>query len=97
MIVAVNRIFVKDEHKADFERRFSGRSRLVEKMPGFVSIEILKPLDGNDYLIMTKWRSKEDFMNWVNSAEFKRAHQGDVPGEWFLKENEFSLYEVIED
>jgi len=95
MIVAVNRIFVKKEYQNDFEERFRGRKRLIEKQPGFIKIEILKPIGGEDYLIMSYWERREDFEAWVNSEDFKRAHSGEVPAEWFKKRNEFSMYEIL--
>ncbi len=96
MIVAVNRIFVKPEFQKEFEEKFKGRKRMVENQPGFVKIEILKPKGGEDYLVMTYWKSKEDFEAWVNSDDFKKAHSDPIPGDWFLKKNEFSMYEVLE-
>ena len=46
MIVAVNRIFVKPEYRELFEQRFRERERLVETMPGFIQIQILRPTTG---------------------------------------------------
>ncbi len=95
MIVAVNRIFVKKEFQKEFEERFKNRKKLIEKQKGFIRIEILKPLDREDYLVMTYWENKQNFLNWVNSEEFKEAHRNSPPSEWFSKKNEFSIYEVL--
>ncbi len=95
MIVAVNRIFVKKEFQKEFEERFKNRKKFIEKQKGFIRIEILKPVDGEDYLVMTYWENKEDFLNWVNSEEFKEAHKDSPPPGWFSRKNEFSMYEVL--
>ncbi|MEO0295641.1 MAG: antibiotic biosynthesis monooxygenase, partial [candidate division WOR-3 bacterium] len=95
MFIAINRIFVKDEFKKEWEERFKRRKRLVEKKKGFRKMEVLKPLEGNDYLVVTYWETKEDFLNWVNSEDFKEAHKDSPPSEFFLKQNEFSIYELL--
>ncbi len=96
MVVAVNRIFVKKEFQKEFESRFRDRIRMVEQQPGWLRTEILCPTDGEDYLVMTWWRSKEDFERWVESAAFRKAHARATPREWFSKPNEFQLYTVLE-
>ncbi len=95
MIVAVNRIFVKPEYRESFEQRFRERERLVETMPGFVRIQILRPTTGEDYLVMTWWESREDFERWTNSEEFQKGHRRGASKEWFSRPNEFQLYEVM--
>ncbi|MEN3046616.1 MAG: antibiotic biosynthesis monooxygenase [Candidatus Hydrothermales bacterium] len=96
MFVAINRIFVKREFRKDFEERFKNRKRLVEKQEGFIRIEILRPLQGEDYLVITYWKTEEDFLRWVNSEDFKKAHQDSPPSYIFSRPNEFSAYEVVE-
>ncbi|MEK7366588.1 MAG: antibiotic biosynthesis monooxygenase, partial [candidate division NC10 bacterium] len=44
MIVVSNRIQVTKGQESAFEQRFEGRARLVESMPGFVRLEILRPM-----------------------------------------------------
>jgi|Deesub1362A_J573_1020465.scaffolds.fasta_scaffold48696_1 heme-degrading monooxygenase HmoA len=96
MIVAINRIFVKREFHKEFEKRFKNRKKLVEKQKGFIKIEILRPIEKEDYLIITYWKSKEDFETWVNSEDFKKGHQDSPPLQWFSRKNEFSMYEVVD-
>ncbi len=96
MIVAVNRIFVKPEHREAFEERFRTRARLVETMPGFVRMEILRPMDGEDYMVMTWWKDKESFEAWVNSEAFRKGHARGASPDWFSRPNVFGLYEVMD-
>ena len=73
MIVVSNRLQVAKGHEADFEKRFEGRARLVENMPGFVRLEILRPVKSDYYIVLTHWQDEASFQAWTNSAEFKEA------------------------
>ena len=44
MITVANRIYVKQEYADAFEQRFRDRAGLVDKMPGFISNHVLRPL-----------------------------------------------------
>ena len=83
MIVVSNRLQVAKGHEADFEKRFEGRARLVENMPGFVRLEILRPIKGDYYIVLTHWQDEASFQAWTNSAEFKEAHRNRPPAEIF--------------
>ena len=35
-----------------------------------------RPTDDNDtFLVYTRWRSEDDFQNWMNSAAFQHGHK----------------------
>lgn len=76
MITVANRIYVAPEYAAAFEQRFRDRAGLVDQMPGFISNQILRPVnDGDPYVVFTFWNSREDFLNWVRSdALLKGTH-----------------------
>nr|WP_218909036.1 antibiotic biosynthesis monooxygenase [Nocardiopsis sinuspersici] len=60
---------------ATLEERFSKRAGLVEDQPGFEEFQLLRPVEGTDkYLVYTRWRSEEDFQNWVNGQAFRQGH-----------------------
>ena len=44
MLVVSNRIQVSQGFEKEFEERFAGRAGLVDKMPGFIRFEILRPI-----------------------------------------------------
>lgn len=52
--------------------RFAESRGHVQDFPGFVSMEVLKSAD--EVLVVTRWRDREAFDNWVASEEFSRAH-----------------------
>lgn len=73
--VAVNVLDVPAEGGPTLEARFAGRAGLVEQAPGFERFELLRPVEGTGrYLVYTRWRSREDFEAWTQSAQFSRGH-----------------------
>jgi heme oxygenase (mycobilin-producing) len=74
-IVKINAITVPRERFDEFERRFASRAGRVEDSEGFESFELLRPNDDRDLcLVITKWRSEEDFRAWVKSPDFAAGH-----------------------
>jgi heme-degrading monooxygenase HmoA len=65
MIVVSNRIQVAKWHVAEFEQRFAGRARMVESMPGFVRLEILRPMQSDYYIVPTHWKDEVSFRAWT--------------------------------
>ena len=100
MITVANRIYVKPEYAEDFEQRFRERAGLVDKMPGFISNQVLRPVnDGDPYVVFTLWNSREDFLNWVRSDDFVKGHaqSGTLPRDAFPKPNVLEMHEVVQD
>jgi heme-degrading monooxygenase HmoA len=59
----------------EFAERFANRAGRVESAEGFESFELLRPNDGRDVcLVLTRWRSEQDFEAWMNSADFGAGH-----------------------
>lgn len=100
MFVVMNRIPVNPDYTEQFEERFTNRAREVDKMPGFVRNQVLRPATPDKpYVVMTFWASQADFENWVNSDAFKKGHarSGSLPKEAFLGHSELESFEVILD
>jgi heme oxygenase (mycobilin-producing) len=100
MITVANRIYVKEEFSEAFEKVFRERARLVDEMPGFVSNQVLRPVnEGDPYIVFTLWNSREDFMNWVRSDSFIKGHaqSGTLPKEAYFKPNVLEMHEVVQD
>lgn len=74
-IVKFNVLTVPEGAGATLEERFAKRAGLVEGQPGFEEFQLLRPVEGTDkYLVYTRWRSEEDFKNWVEGQAFQRGH-----------------------
>lgn len=102
--VAINYINCKDNYKERFEELFDSRVHAIDRMPGFINMEVLKPSDGsNVYLIVSHWDSKESFKDWTKSPEFLVGHKRGFEDIRIAKENEdeipmtsdFKTYEII--
>ncbi|HEV8661621.1 MAG TPA: antibiotic biosynthesis monooxygenase [Candidatus Methylomirabilis sp.] len=96
MIVVSNRIQVTKGQEGAFEQRFEGRARLVEHMPGFVRLEILRPMKSDYYVVLTYWASTKDFDAWTESPEFREAHAQRPPKEMFSGPNVFEMHEIVQ-
>jgi heme oxygenase (mycobilin-producing) len=74
-IVKINAITVPVERFEEFAQRFANRAGRVEQAEGFESFELLRPNDGRDLcLVLTRWRSEEDFKAWVSGPDFAAGH-----------------------
>ena len=100
MITVANRIYVNQEFAEAFEQRFRDRAGLVDKMPGFISNQVLRPVnEGDPYVVFTLWNSRDNFLNWVRSDEFIKGHaqSGTLPKEAFFQSNVLEMHEVVQD
>lgn len=77
--VVMNNIPVATEGRPVFEDRFKNRAGNVENREGFQAIRILRPLQGNTYVVLTQWRNAQDFEDWKNSQSFEDAHKKSGP------------------
>ena len=94
MFIGVNLVQVNPGREADFEEGFRQRAGLVERMPGFLAFEIWRPVDGREYVVMTRWRSRQDHDAWIRSPEFMAAHGR--AGSGIVAGARVQFYEVIE-
>jgi heme-degrading monooxygenase HmoA len=100
MITVANRIFVNSEYATAFEQRFRDRAGLVDKMRGFISNYVLRPVnEGDPYIVFTFWNSRQDFLDWVRSDEFVKGHaqSGTLPKDAFFQSNVLEMHEVVQD
>jgi len=100
MITVANRIYVNPEFAEAFEERFRQRAGLVDGMPGFISNQVLRPVnEGDPYVVFTLWESRTNFLDWVRSDEFVKGHaqSGSLPKEAFSAANVLELHEVVQD
>ncbi len=96
MIAVSNRIQVAKGHEAEFEQRFAGRAGLVEHMPGFVRLEILRPIKSDYFVVLTHWQDEASFQAWTESPQFQEAHRNRPRAEIFSGPNVFEMHEVIQ-
>lgn len=73
--VAVNFISCKPDYVERFEELFRSRAHAIDRLPGFVDMQVLRPKDEGDYLVVSRWTSEEAFQSWVGSPEFLEGHK----------------------
>jgi heme oxygenase (mycobilin-producing) len=74
-VVKINAITVPRERFGDFAERFASRAGRVSGAGGFEGFELLRPNDDREVcLVLTRWRSEDDFQAWVTSAAFAAGH-----------------------
>ena len=100
MITVANRIFVQPDYAAQFEERFRARAGLVDNMPGFISNQVLRPVNpGDPYIVLTLWESRRHFEEWTTSDAFIQGHarSGTLPKEAYSGPNKLEVHEVVLD
>ena len=75
---------------------FRGRARLVEERPGFKGLLVLADRGKLEVLVLSLWESRDAFKAWVESEEFKRAHERARARRLEGVESEGFEYEVVE-
>lgn len=79
-VVKINAIHVPAAAGAELEKRFAARAGAVEKSPGFLGFQLLRPTAGEErYFVVTHWESEEAFAAW-RDGDAKAAHAS-APGE----------------
>ncbi|GGR58340.1 heme-degrading monooxygenase HmoA [Nocardioides luteus] len=79
-VVKINAIRVPEGAGPELEKRFAARAGTVEKSPGFLGFQLLRPVAGDDrYFVVTQWDSEESFAAWRDGDA--RAAHATPPGE----------------
>ncbi|SER98373.1 antibiotic biosynthesis monooxygenase family protein [Salisediminibacterium halotolerans] len=76
MYVVMNELHVPPEGRENVAERFSKSAEKMKEVPGCLDFMFLHPANGeHDQVVLTKWSSKEDYHNWINSQSFKDTHK----------------------
>lgn len=100
MFTVANRIYVNADYSEKFEHTFLTRAGLVDKMPGFLYNQVLRPVNpGDPYIILTYWENRRFFDDWVNSESFIKGHarSGTLPKETYSGPSKLEVFTVIQD
>lgn len=104
--VAINTIECKPHYVERFECLFCSRARMIDKMPGFLGMNVLKCTDTDQpYLVVSYWESEAHFHAWVGSPEFHEGHKRAFADLRAYKErgedppmkSDFKTYKVLTD
>jgi heme-degrading monooxygenase HmoA len=94
VVVVSNRIPVAKGHEASFEQSWRNRKWAIGSHPGFIRTEVLKPVKGNRYIVVTHWQSIKDFETGTASSSFMESHANAPRGESFSGPSQLKIHEV---
>jgi len=99
-VVKINAIHVPEGAGAHLEERFAARAGAVEKSPGFLGFQLLRPTAGESrYFVVTHWDSEESFAAW-RDGDAKTAHatpEGEAPKRPVATGADLLEFEVVLD
>jgi len=79
-VVKINAISVPPQAAEELERRFAARAGTVEKSPGFLGFQLLRPTAGEErYFVVTQWADEESFAAWRDGSG-RAAHAAPADG-----------------
>ncbi len=79
MYIAMNRFKIKPGCEQDFIGIWRSRETHLDSVPGFIEFHLVQGGSHDDYTLFashTTWQSKQDFINWTESEQFRKAHAG---------------------
>lgn len=98
VFVFVSHLDVPPADHAELERHFRKRSRLVDRFPGFLYLQLLKPQGGNaSHVFLSAWEDRDSFRRYMRSEEHAVSH-GREPAEIMARTDvRHEAYEVLMD
>ena len=79
MFIAMNRFKIKPGHEQEFIDVWKGRDSHLHTVPGFMEFHLLQGPSNEEFTLFSShstWDSKQDFVNWTESEQFRKAHAG---------------------
>ena len=95
--VSLSRFVVANGMEAEVKAAFRERPHLVDRMAGFVRMEVLCPLDRpQEIWLVTHWRCADDYRAWHHGHDYRESHRG-IPKGLKLVGRETSIreFEVV--
>ena len=78
MFLAMNRFKIVKGKEEEFEKVWKERDSHLEGVKGFISFNLLKGRETDDYSLYAShsiWESNIAFVNWTKSEAFRLAHK----------------------
>ena len=79
MYVAMNRFNIKPGCEQAFIDVWKNRETFLDSVPGFKTFNLLQGPTNDEFSLFAShsiWESKQDFINWTESEQFRKAHAG---------------------
>ena len=92
MIVVINRLHVPADYASHLERAF-GNTRRMDEVSGCLGFELLRSESGGEYLVVTRWDTRDSYEAWRASDAFQQAHARTNPDS--PVKAELGVYDVL--
>jgi heme-degrading monooxygenase HmoA len=79
MYIAMNRFRIKPGREQDFIEIWKNRETYLDSVPGFKAFHLLQGPGNAEFTLFashSEWATKQDFLNWTESEQFRKAHAG---------------------
>lgn len=96
MYIVTNTSKIKLGESYKLVNRFD-KEGLIEKMPGFLGLEVMvteKLAEYDEVTVKTKWVDEASFQHWLQSDAFKQAHNYKGGRPEYIISNEIAYYDV---
>ncbi len=110
MFLVTNRLAVSPGWEEELERRFAERAEQIEHEPGFVQLDVMRPVRRRKnrqtgemeetagpgvYLIQTWWQDEAAFWKWTESESFRAAHKNSPTPEMYAAPGQLEIHERV--
>jgi heme-degrading monooxygenase HmoA len=100
MYIAMNRFRIKPGCEQDFIAIWKNRDTYLDTVPGFKSFNLLQGPSNDECTLFAShstWESQQDFINWTNSEQFRKAHAhaGDKTKQIYLGPPQFEGFTTV--
>ena len=102
MFIAMNRFKVRRGQESVFEAVWKGRDSRLAEMKGFRTFHLLRgpENEADDYTLFashTVWESRDDFIAWTKSENFRAAHRNAGSNDGlYMGHPQFEGFEAVE-
>lgn len=98
IFIFVSHLTVPEADHEELELHFRERSRLVDDLPGFLYLQLLKPeATGSTHTFVTAWRDRDAFRAYMKSREHAISHSREPAEIMARTEVRHEAYEVLMD
>ena len=97
MFVALSRFTIRNNMIAQVRQAFSARPHLVDKMHGFIGLQVMSPVENPaEIWLVTRWTDENSYRNRHRSHSYHESHAGIPKGLKLVpKSVEIRFFEVF--
>ena len=98
MFIFISHLTIPAADHTELERHFRERAHLVDGMPGFLYLQLLRPQAGEaTHTFLTAWRDRGAFRSYMRSVEHATSHAREPAAIMGRSEVRHEAFEVLMD